>query len=695
MIAVTDISSLTDLDADAAPSIIALTKDAVNQIPATGIINATITQAVKNILNSILSSTSSLNIADARSSVATYAGFRSQSDGTVTFSSANVSLDKLTFYVIFRLPFANSALQYENPLTESSAVPGATAVSWGKYANYIRGLTGSGILRINSAGEQVNVSNQAVDDNSNVIDGWFNEAAYNFLGEHPFNTSVTVPPGLYSSQTEKAMLFGQNTDVPNGPGVQPLPITKIPLYFYLLAKVENPYNEIFWLNPSKDSATISRVCHWPARVNAADPRKHFVKLNPASDSAITNGSYTLLSDNGGSYFMGTVASSATKQKLYIVPMDIASLAFENLTLSTANFILKTDDGYLAAWNNKSNAPGLTNNSGLTSGLGVDIGAGLNGIYSIQITMTITGPTNGTFRLYCGGVRTGPINAKASNAEIKKQISSLIDSPDRTTVVKDPNNPAAIIVKIKREYSSNNKAYNHRIYVSDLVNGTTVTMSPQNEIDRWVEQQDQVNDSYYFLSQYLGHSFSNNPANLDDWLNHLGTISNTEKDQLKTFLKRSSGCRSKAGYYIWDENKVLLKKIEFKSYVQNLRSVYNYIFLPRYYEKTRTIGDGTTKNNAPGVTVRDLLNNPKLKTTPNQAELFAIVLLNYNFPGLYKKKIDKLIEAINSHSKKKLADYFAAKEGTKHPFGMSADRIMALNSFMGPTVTAKLYHGLND
>ena len=703
--------AITDTSAFAAAELVLLTQNislttAIVDTKLTGsvIINATITTAVKTMLKSILGNT---NLSSAaKNKISEYAGFsHNATTNTVDFTSANVSLDKLTFYVIFKLPYTHANLTYEDIAngTTSSTIA-ANPTTWGKYANYIRGLTSSGIKIINSAGEQVNSSGKPVDASNVDIEGWHKEEAYTYVGETPFNGNYTVPTGLTPSATEKAMLFGQNDETAVA-GEVPLDITKIPLYFYLLAKVENPYSNSYWLNPSLTSTRISRIPHWPASIKTKVYRKHFVKESSNPDNVtVANATYTLANDTAGTYFTITKVNATTNvqtsHKVYVTELDTASLTFEGLTLSGADEVIKDADGLRAVWKDKYDHPTLKNNSGLTFGMGVDIGATFNGYYNIEIDIQLTG--TGTFRLYYGGRRTTAITIAGLTCNaLRDKIRSLIeDNSSRTKVTNSTGGTTGTPAKITilRQYAKNQTAYNHRIFVDGETGTASVTLSPNAEDDRWKDRASADNDDWYFYNELLNYSFSNNPVNgyYEHWELQIPGGYPAIWDRRK-YLKRSFGCRSKASYHIWDEQKDLINDIEIKSYARNLRATYHKFFIPRFYDLQRTLKDGTQKYNGQkyksGVysqrgrdSVQYLLDDTTLKTKPNQAELFAIVLLNYNFPSKYRARRKELIAAINQHSISKLKNAIR---------GLSADRITALNRFIGPSVKSKLYHGIED
>lgn len=698
MIAINNTTAFAEIEFEAPPAPkIDLTPDVIdNLLTGSEIINSTITAAVKTMLLSIIGNA---NVSKAeKDKIAAYAGFKINPDNTVTLSGT-LSLDKLTFYVIFRLPYTNTGLTYEdigNGLTSSTLVPSPTA--WGKYANYIRSLTGSGIRKINSAGEQVDSAGNAVDDNGDVIEGWYNEKAYAYLGENPFSVNQKVPTGCYSTATEKAMLFGQNTNLPNGANPS-LPITQIPLYFYLLAKIENPYSNGFWLNSLEKYP--SRIPHWPGgSIKEKTPRRHFVKQTSSSPNVdIPNSEgdekkYTLINDNVGTFFWVDQPAPNPKARIYIEPISTDTLTFEGLDLKKATRVEKNNDGLLAVWGNRYDNPRLQLYSGLSIGIGVDVGALFHGIYTIEFEISFT--STGTFRLYSGDKRSDLIDSsKLTCTSLQKIIANISNVPSGKISVKDSSGHTTGIPKtivITREKGSNFKTYNHKIYASDIEpSGFTVTFTPSKEEDRWKENNTTGNKDWQYFNRLLNYSFSNTPSNNgdeDDWLNNIN-LNNSDKEKLVTVLKKSFNCQWKAGYHIWDENKTLFQKLELKSYVQNLRATYNKIFIPRFYSISNK-----------SLSIEYLLK--KINTNPNQAELFALVLYNYNLPSAYVASSvrDQLIKAINTHSKKELITAIElknlkSKEKIK-PFYMDRGRRDALKDFVNSSsVILKLYHGIND
>lgn len=696
MIAITNVAALLAIPSDDPPQNVELTATVIDsKITGAVVIDATITTALNTMLKSIIGNSDVTTI--AKNKIAEYSGFSVDS----SFDKNNVSLDKLTFYVMFRLPYTHKDLTYEDIGDGNTAnTIGSNPTAWGKYANHIRAMSGSDLKKINSAGEQVNSQGKPVDDNDDEIDDWYSEKAYNYLGEKPFsNETLTVPSGLNSTATEKAMMFGQNDEDANGTGVSALDITKIPIYFYRLSVVENPYHKVYWLNNDKDHIAISRLLHWPAKVISNDYLKHFVKISSNEDNAtVSNGTHDLEQDDTGSYVkVGT-------KKVYFIPLDNASVDYDGVKLKDANKLVKNSDGYLAMWESVQDQPKFNNNSGLTFGMGVDLGATFRGFYEIEINISFSG--TGTFRLYSGSKRSSELSTAISAKDLKTALLDLLDLKywkylTRVTV-KDSTGknqghqsvgtPAKITIlrqSSQDSRSSTQKAYNHRIYVSDTSSGVSVSLTPDDEGERWKVASGRENEEEYFMNRILNYSFTNDPGSDDEyWLSQIDDVKDDDdkQDELKLALKKAFGCRSKSGYNNWHQKKDLIKKIELKSYVRNLRAIYHKFFIDRFYNKKRKLKNNSELPNGTSgqFSVQYLLD--KLEVEPNQAELFAIVLLNYNDPNKYRSRHSDLIKAINEHSITKI------KNAIK---GLDDGRINALNSFIGPSVKSKLYHGLDD
>ncbi|MCH8535458.1 MAG: hypothetical protein LAT51_10350 [Flavobacteriaceae bacterium] len=398
MIAIIDPSVYSGVDYTAPTQNIDLTELVVNQhLTGSSIINSTITNAVKAMLVSILGNN---NVeTSAKTKLAEYAGFSlntSVSPSTIEFDGNNASLDKLTFYVIFRLPYTHDNLAYDDIGNgdTSSTIPN-DPTTWGKFANYIRTLSGSGIRKINSAGEQVNNNGMPVDDNNTSLEGWYKKEAYEYLNvkdylspgnPKPFETGYTIPPdGLYT-ESQEYNLFYNNNDI------------HIPIYFYLLSHAENKYSSANWLNPNKNSPFISRIPHWPSNINGGSQMQHYMRTVDSQQAGLftVNKSYQLLSDSNGFYV------NVSSQKVYVEPVNNDAITTEFLNLNEALALQFIEPNLFAVWETYGDRL-LDLHSGLTLGMGIDLGAGFASYYKIEFNIHISG--NGAFQLFYGSNKT--------------------------------------------------------------------------------------------------------------------------------------------------------------------------------------------------------------------------------------------------------------------------------------------------
>jgi hypothetical protein len=121
----------------------------------------------------ISSSTVELSNANTSTKKKVTLTFTTQSPTTGLPLQPNKSLDKLTFLIMFRLPFSQNALNdyYGDPLSDAEKLRGTPAKnqrSWSYRANELR--AGGSLKRLNQAGEQVNASNQRCDDSGASIE---------------------------------------------------------------------------------------------------------------------------------------------------------------------------------------------------------------------------------------------------------------------------------------------------------------------------------------------------------------------------------------------------------------------------------------------------------------------------------------------------------------------------------------------
>lgn len=698
MIAITDPSVYLSVDYTAPTENIDLTEAVVNQhLTGSAIINSTITNAVKAMLVSILGNN---NIeTSAKTKLAKYAGFSlntSVSPSTIEFDGNNASLDKLTFYVIFRLPYTHNNLTYDDIGNgDTSDTISGNPTSWGKYANYIRTLTGSGIKKINSAGEQVNNNGEPIDDNDNSIQGWYKKDAYEYLnvkdylssGEpKPFETGYQIPSGLYTENQEYNLFYGNSV--------------KIPIYFYLLSHTENRYSPANWLNTNTDSVFISRVPHWPSNISGGNRIQHFMKtVNPSDMEVFTEDTSYMLHDDSNGYFI-----YVDLQKIYIEPIDVDALAANFLELDKVLTIQYIDSNLFAVWDIYENRI-LNLLSGLTLGMGIDLGASFGSYYVIEFDILISG--TGNFQLFYGNKKSQFLNHDISNQQLKSTIAKLIDKINYNkvdlTIINITGGKKVSIVRDTQKWSKRNiETYNHKLYIGSTQGQIQVSITPAQDIQRWIPITNTINESWYLFSNLLDYSFSLTPTlpsgggpYYEDpdtnetyfWLNNDALeLTQLEKERLLLIFKKSFGNRKNGGIDLWEINKNLIKKLELKSYVLNMAASYDY-FQQRFYNKNAIVRNGQLSRNYPvGSTIEELLSDSSLKTKPNQVELLAMSLYIYVSGGQeFLNKKSGFIEAINKHSFQKLKTTVSS---------MDKNRIKVIQKFY-ESVKSKLYHDLGN
>ncbi|MCH8535457.1 MAG: hypothetical protein LAT51_10345 [Flavobacteriaceae bacterium] len=246
-----------------------------------------------------------------------------------------------------------------------------------------------------------------------------------------------------------------------------------------------------------------------------------------------------------------------------------------------------------------------------------------------------------------------------------------------------------------------KTYNHKLYIGTTQGQIQASITPSQDIQRWIPITDTINKSWYLLSKLLDYSFSLTPTlpsgggpYFEDpdtnetyyWLNNDSlSLTQQEKEKLLVVLKKSMGNRKYGGINLWEINKNLLKKFIIKSYVLNMAASYDY-FKQRFYNKNAIVKNGSLDRNWPaGSTLEELLSDNRLKAKPNQLELLAMALYVYVSGGtsfLNKKK--DFIDAINKHSFYKLDSTVS---------NMDNNRVKVIKEFY-ESAKSKLYHGVD-
>lgn len=606
-------------------------------------------------------------------------------NGTVTtqFASSisktnqiNRSIDKLTFYIMFRAPFKNAAYNtfYGDPLVN-------IATSWSYAANELR--VAHGLKRLNSAGEQVlkvGTEWKQVNDANQELDGYTTENAYEFLG-------IDVKSADYFSDSKSTYTNQHSLDLPSVErtklfthvdATQPKAgYNKIPAYFFIVAiRQENPYLAGFWLAAKKDTY-YSRGAHFPANLGAKYKNRKFIRFTTALGTAVVAGQ-TIKKDAGTGNHYVEVATvkynlqlAAGEQLTSVVDAATGTsddYIYESLTLEGAT-VVKEGTRYLAEFNPMVDVV-LDNNSAITVGMGLDIGNAFSGLYKIEFTIAATG----NFRLYYWDKVSAELSYSTLTAsQLKIALNSVLFPPhleslggDVKTKIKDlvtvtgPVTQGTIktyTVKINRAMQA---PYSHPIYsaIDDLSQvNSNVTFNPAADKDRWKVNTDVEKDSWYYFLKAMNYGFSNEPKangvyDKDFWLKQ-NSISAADQTLIKNLTRFALGVSRGRSYALYTANKDLLKKVEFKSFVQNMRGIYNEIFIPRYYNKRRPIEDGTTRSNGDHVIesgVMDLL--PDIHA-PNQAELHIMASMVFNAGSISSSRATAFINAIKGHSQKSM------------------------------------------
>jgi hypothetical protein len=157
--------------------------------------------------------------------------FNTQSPTTGLPLQPNKSLDKLTFLIMFRLPFRTLTphLFYDDPIKEDDPNH-VNTTSWTYRANQLRT---SPLLKLNQRGEQVNGNNKRCDDSGRLLDATTGE----------LNT-----PEAYLYYNDVSNVIGKWFE---GPSLDPRQLTglikaaveKVPVYFYLDITTEGSFED--------------------------------------------------------------------------------------------------------------------------------------------------------------------------------------------------------------------------------------------------------------------------------------------------------------------------------------------------------------------------------------------------------------------------------------------------------------------
>ena len=610
---------------------------------------------------------------------------------TSTTAQTNRSIDKLTFYIMFRAPFKNATYNqfYGDPLVQA-------ANSWSYAANEVRAAYS--LKRLNSAGEQVQKVGtewKNVNDAGEDLDKYTNQKGYEFLG-------IDVKDAIYLSDSKLSLTTSFNLDTPatertnlfkHVDATQPKDgYNRIPPYFFIVAaRQENPYDEVCWL-AKKIRGSYSRGVHFPANVTTSYKNRKYIRFTTALGTVNVDGATIKKEAGTGNLYVEVnnikynLQVAAGEQLTSKVDSDPAvttdDYTYELLSLEGAT-IVKKDNRYLAEFAPIVDAK-LNNNSGITVGMGLDLGNAFNGFYKIEFTIALNTAATGHFRLYYWDNVSDELPYNITSSQLKNAINDILFSDHLSSLtnkqksaIKDvvtvtlPPNQGTIkthTVKIERKLQA---AYFHPMYsaTEDLSQvNSNVTFNPAADKDRWEVVADVVKDGWYSVERTMNYSFSNQPNtngvyDKDFWLKQNG-ISAADQIVIKNIMKFSMGASRGRGYAIYITNRDLVQKVEFKSYVQSLRAIYNEIFIPRFYNARRQNEDGKSYSN--GVTIESkVIQSLTNIHTPNQAELHLMASAVYNSPSTLDNNASSFRAAIKSHGLKALSQLVPAlQEGRR-------------------------------
>jgi len=610
-----------------------------------------------------------------------------------TTSQNNRSVDKLTFYIMFRAPFKNAADNsfYGDPLVQA-------ANSWSYAANEVR--IAHNLKRLNSAGEQVvKVGNvwQNVNDAGEDLDKYTNQKGYEFLGvdvkDAPFlsdtKLTLTNASNLDTPATERTNLF-KHVDA-----TQPKDgYNKIPPYFFIVAiRQENPYEALFWLADKKKGTYYSRGAHFPASSSAEGKNRKFIRFTTALGTANVSGQTIVKEANTGNfyvevnnakYYLQLAAGEQLISKVDAEPtVTTDDYAYESLSLEGAK-IIKKDTRYVAEFTPMVDAT-LDNNSAITMGMGLDLGNAFVGLFEIKFTMALNTAATGHFRLYYWDNVSAELAYNLTASQLKDAINSVLISTFVSNLTTAQKNLIKGLVKVDELTPSgttktfsvtiNRKfqgAYFHPLYsaTDDLSQvNSNVTFNPAADKDRWEIKTAVKKDDWYTYVKTMNYGFSNQPKTngVDDedfWLKQNG-ISATDQTLIKNIMKFALGVSRGRSYAIYRNNNDLLRQVEFKSYIQNLRAIYNEIFIPRFFNTNRQNQDGQNLSNGSPTIQGTIIDGLTTAHAANQAELHLMASAIFNAPGTITSNATKFKNAAKSHSLKELAELVKKMRKERH------------------------------
>lgn len=631
---------------------------------------------IKTAIDAISNAPDSLTAAEKRT--AGYAGIGSAG----AYTAGNRDIDKLTFYIMFRLPFVHSDLEshYDNPIS------GATT-SWSRRANDLRAAFS--ITRLNKASEPCNSSGVATYDYST-------EAGYIQMG------AIKTSDGFSNYKTD---LFDVGTD----------PDKKVYGSMHRIAAEENPWGSYINMETAKPHWTISGFAHdgskdlsgatffWQNQLSYTGPTPELT-----NQEMFALRGQTIQYDSGtGDYFIIGTLHGVSNSQIIVEPSPVigteqnetfplegseviiakenpdpdAHLEHEHIELIQEDEETYTglvfmyarvlpEGGHTNGWarrvdpNAGDNRRYLLENYGLTEatgvpgltfGLGIDLGASLASGHERTPTwrLSISSPsTTNLFKIHWGKIYSSEMATAGITADaIKAAVEALLDEIIYPSKGRTLQNSARVWKPKRDTIYTTVTAVNATEFVITM-NGALAYVSPSdfysanpdvtivNETSLQSIRSEYSSNAMKWseVETVFNESFSTSISG-DSW----GTSGGVDSGDLSDFInvvKGSIGLQGYRAFMLYRNNYELLMDFSFEmnslGFVKHIRSVQKNWYLPNYL---------TPAISKLGFSSSDL----------NEAEKYLIGSMCYNAGGPWKVNVFKsdLKRIVKSHNYKDL------------------------------------------
>ena len=314
----------------------------------------------------------------------------------------------------------------------------------------------------------------------------------------------------------------------------------------------------------------------------------------------------------------------------------------------------------------------TNGSGLTFGVGIDIGGAYTTDYQRKITYkinflsSVTSYKLGLARKVSSNVTySTDMTTNLKNAVIELLKGHLIDSKGQAyrrllecsyNLTTKQSNPVTITKVNNLEYLININAPPAFLNPNDIYSRTTgVTIlnltSSNPERAGFIESWSLIKKIFLKSFNISIPTFANSSLE-NTWLNNnmqcyveAGITNSTDQLKLQDIIKGLFGVRGGMCWVKFRNHFHLIRKFQFglaENYVYHLRTVYNDFYLESYYNKAINTLEGGSNGN-------------EIKVKVNEVEKYLLASIQYNQGGI-STSIKKLLRvAINSHDITKLKE----------------------------------------